>query len=232
MKRLFYTLITIVVTASALTAQISLGKISPNIKYEGNYSFSASIDMEIDFYNRNGSLQNTLPYNSYYTPDYQHICIKHRNRSTVYQTIFDIPNNSCLIVLGEGKDMSGSAANMKDNSGRELRELPLVKTDQTKNIAGYNCTLYTFDVPEFKGEFWASNEIKLPNDVGIFKASKMAKYYQNVPVQGFILEITSTTPRGRKTVMKTLKLHNSSDYSVNIPENFGMAINKVDYYEL
>lgn len=212
-------------------AQIDLSKKIPGIKYEKRYSFTTGINMEIEFYNKKGKLQTSIPYTSYYTPDYQYICIRHQQRNTVYQTLFDLPNNNCLIILGEGDQMMGSAAVMKDNKGRSLKELPLVKTDETKKILGYLCTRYTFDVKEFSGEMWATNEIKLPNDVGILKASKTGKYYEKIPFNEFVMEITSTTPKEKKTVMKTTAFFDAKPYTINIPEEFGAAINKIDYYD-
>ena len=212
-------------------AQIDLSKKIPGIKYEKSYHFTSGIDMEIEFYNKKGNLQTTIPYTSYYTPDYQYICIRHQQGNTVYQTLFDLPNNNCLIILGDGDQMMGSAAVMKDKEGRELKELPLVKTDETKEIAGYVCTRYTFDVKEFSGEMWTTTEVKLPNDVGILKASKTGKYYEKIPIDEFVMEITSVTPKGKKTVMKTTALSDKKPYDIKIPDEFGTAINKIDYYD-
>ncbi|MBN2262017.1 MAG: hypothetical protein JW735_03830 [Prolixibacteraceae bacterium] len=212
-------------------AQIDLSKKIPGIKYQSSYTFDAVIEMQIDFYSPKGKLQESIPYYGHYTNDYQYINIKHKRGNTVYQTLFDIPNNNCLIILGEGEQVMGSASVMKDNSGRTLKELNLLKTNEEKSIAGKNSTKYTFDVPEFKGEMWITQQVKLPNDVGILKASKMGKYYQQLSVDGFVMEITSITPKGRKTVMKTLGFNSSKPLTVTIPEEFGRAINKIDYYE-
>lgn len=212
-------------------AQMDLSKKVPGINYESNYKFDAEMEMEMEFYSKKGSHQMTIPYKSYYSNDYQNICIKILRGNSVYQTLFDMPNNNCLILLGEGENMQGSAAVMKDNEGRELRELPLTKTNKTKTILNYSCTLYTFNTEKISGEIWATESINLPNDVGVLKASKMGKYFENVPVEGFILEITSITEKGKKTVMKTTALHKNKTHEVTIPEEFGVALNKIDYYD-
>ena len=212
-------------------AQIDLSKKIPGIKFEKNYHFTAGIDMEIDFFDKKGKLRTTIPYSSYYTSDYQYICIKHQQGNTIYQTLFDLPNNNCLIILGEGDQIMGSSSVMKDNEGRILKELPLSKTDETKEICGKPCTKYTFEVEEFKGELWATLEIKLPNDVGIFKVSKTGKYYEKLPINDFVMEITSITPKGKKTTMKTKALFDNRAYNITIPDEFGAAINKIDYYD-
>lgn len=217
--------------AISSAAQIDLSKKIPGIKYQSQYTFDAVIDMQIDFYSPKGKLQESIPYYGHYTNDYKHINIKHKRGNTVYQTLFDLPNNNCLIVLGEGNQVMGSASVMKDNSGRTLKKLNLIITNEVKIIAGKTATKYTFDVPEFQGEMWITQQVKLPNDVGILKASKMGKYYQQLSVDGFVMEITSLTPKGRKTVMKTLGFNSKKSLSLTIPEDFGRAINKIDFYE-
>lgn len=214
----------------SLNAQLDLSKKIPGIKYESSYNFDSEIEMEMDFFKKNGKHQMTIPYKSYFSNDYNYICIKILRGSTVYQTLFDLPNNNCLILLGEGKSLQGSAAVMKDNEGRELRELPLTKTNKTKEILGYECTLYTFNTSKINGEIWTTTAIDFPNDVGVLKASKMGIYYEKVPVDGFVLEITSTTTRGKKTVMKTTAIHKNKAHNINLPNEMGVAINKIDYY--
>lgn len=230
MKRKITLALAILLVALSGKAQLDLSKKIPGIKYEKNYAFDNQLTMEIDFYTKKGSLQTTIPYTSYFTNDFQHIDIKHQQGNTVYHTLFDLPNNNCLILLGEGNQMMGSASVMKDNSNRELKELPMTKTGDTKKILGQTCTKYTFDVPEFNGEMWITTQVALLNDVGVLKASKMGKYYQKIPVKGFVMEITSVTPKGKKTVMRTTSLKEKSSYTVKIPDDFGAAINKIDYY--
>jgi hypothetical protein len=60
----------------------------------------------------------------------------------------------------------------------------------------------------------------------------MNQFYEDVPVKGFVLEITSVNKRGMKTVMRTTALPHDIDVTVTIPEEFGRAINKVDYYDM
>jgi hypothetical protein len=79
---------------------------------------------------------------------------------------------------------------------------------------------------------WVTTQVNLPNKVGVLKASQMNQFYEDVPVEGFVLEITSINKRGMKTVMRTTALPHDIDVTVNIPEEFGKAINKVDYYDM
>jgi hypothetical protein len=231
MKRIHITFFLVIFTFG-LYAQIDLSKKIPGIKYESSYTFSKAIDMEMAFFNKKGKLRMAIPYWALYNPGFKHFNIKHKRGSTVYQTIFDMPNNNCLIVLGEGDQVTGSASVMKDNEGRELKTLPLTKTDETRSILGKKCTKYTFDVERFSGEMWVTTQVNLPNKVGVLKASQMNQFYEDVPVEGFVLEITSINKRGMKTVMRTTALPHDIDVTVTIPEEFGRAINKVDYYDM
>lgn len=212
-------------------SQIQLNLSIKGIKYEDKYEFDAGLDMEMVFYSKKGAHRMTIPYESYYSNNLNYLCIKILRKNTVYQTLFDFPNNNCIIILGEGSNMQASSAVMKDNEGRDLNKLPLTKTTQTKEILGYKCVKYTFQSDKFDGEIWATNQIELPNDVGILKASKMGKYFEDTPVEGFILEITSITRNGLKTVMKTTEIHKNKNYSITLPNDVGSAINKIDYYD-
>lgn len=221
----------LVLLSSSSIAQLDLSKKIPGIKYEENYEFDSSIEITMDFYSKKGAHQMTIPYASYFTNDYNHFCIKILRGNSVYQTLFDMPNNNCLILLGEGENVQGSAAVMKDNTDRILKELPLIKTTKSKEVLGYNCNLYTYSTEKINGEIWATTELDLPNDVGVLKASKMGKFYEKIPVDGFILEIISTTKKGKKTVMKTTAFHKEKSHKISIPKDFGVAINKIDYYD-
>lgn len=227
----FLTICLLTLLSLNTSAQLDVSKHIPGIKYESSYTFDTCTEMEIDFYNKKGKLQMTIPYWAFYHSDFQIINIKHQRGNTVYQTIFDLPNNNALIVLGDEKEVMGSASVLKDNDGRELKTLELKPTDETKTILGFTCQKFTFDAPEFYGEFWITNEVKdLPNDVGILKASKMGKYYPKISAEGFVMEITSFTPKGKQTVMRTTGLKIPRKSHLEIPEDFGVAINKIDYY--
>lgn len=228
-RKLMLILLTLSIAVGA-AAQIDLSTKIPGIKYEKKYEFDNQLTMEIDFFNKKGSLVSTIPYTSYFTSNFQYIDIKHQQGNTVYHSLFDLPNNNCLIILGDGNQMMGSAAVMKDNSSRDLKELPMTNTGETKKILGQSCIKYTFDVPEFSGEMWITTQVPLLNDVGVLKASKMGKYYQKLSAIGFVMEIISLTPKGKKTIMRTTSLNETSTYKVTIPEDFGSAINKIDYY--
>jgi hypothetical protein len=217
-------------TSNSLFAQLDLSKKIPGIQYESSYNFTAGIEMEMEFYDRKGKHDMTIPYFSFYNSDFSHFVIKHIRKGSVYQIIFDMPNNNCLILMGEGDQPYGSAAAMKDRDGKQLKALELKDTGETKIICGYTCTGYTFEAKEFKGEMWLTNELELPNDVGVLKASKTGAYYQELSAPGFVMEITSITPKGKKTVMKTTAIRPDVHYSIEIPETIGKAINKLDYY--
>jgi len=224
------TLVSLLCLVLITNAQFQLKVNIPGIKYEDNYSFDASVEMDMEFYSKKGSLRSTIPYETYYSEDYKYICV-HIKRGSSYQTLFDFPNNNCLILLGDGNNLQANAAVMKDKKERTLNKLPLTKTDKTKVILGYTCNQYTFNVDKFYGEIWATSAINLPNDVGVLKASKMGKYYEDVPLEDFILEITSTTPNGLKTIMKTKAIHKNKKHKINIPSECSKAVNKIDYYD-
>lgn len=217
--------------SSQLFSQIQLQANVPGIKYEKQYEFDAEIGMDMIFYNKKGAHRMTIPYVSNYSNDKNYICIKILRKNSVYQTLFDFPNNNCLILLGEGESMNATSAVMKDNEGRDLRTLPLTRTEKKKDILGYHCHQFTFNTDRFHGEIWVTKDLDLPNDVGLLKASKMGKFYEDIPVDGFVLEITSITPKGLKTEMKTTSINPDKKHTVTLPAEVGPAINKIDYYD-
>lgn len=222
---------TFIFTTNA-TAQIDVSKHIPGIDYASNYSFNKCNRMEIQYFTKKGKPRMTMPYKIFYSDDFEVIDIWFQRGSMISQTLIDFPANNLLIIYGEGNNISGSAAAMKDREKKKFKKLPLEKTDETKDILGHKCNKYTMKTDEFTGEIWATKSINhLPNKTGIWKASKTEMYYQTIPDIGFIMEITSFNPKGQKTVMKTLELEAETNYGVNIPEEFGIAINKVDYYK-
>lgn len=212
-------------------SQTDLNKGKSGDIYQSQYRFTASISMEMSFYDKKGALREIIPYESIYTSDFRQFSLINKRGNAVYQSLFDIPRNYCLIIVGQGDQLMGSLALMKDNSSKLMKTLTLIPTEETKTIAGLLCSKFTFNVAEFSGEMWLSEEIDLSNEVGVFKVSKTSKYYQQLSAKGFVMEITSVTPKGKKTVITTTALEPSKETVIRIPDTFGTSLNTIDYYD-
>ena len=71
----------------------------------------------------------------------------------------------------------------------------------------------------------------MPNDLGVFRAAKMAALHNTLSVPGFVMEMTTQDSTGAKTVMSTVSLKNAENYTVNLKSaDMQTAINTVNYY--
>ena len=70
-----------------------------------------------------------------------------------------------------------------------------------------------------------------PNDVGVFRACKMAALHNTLSANGFVMEMTTEDAKGGKTLMTTVSLQNAEKYTLDLKGvDMNTAINKVNYY--
>lgn len=228
MKTLLFILISLSLLSKITSGQNEMEK---GEKLQQIFHFSASISMEANFYDKNEKLIQTTPFETFISHDFQQSCIRQLRSKTMYETIFDQAANKCYILIREGENSMGSVAEMKDRSVKRPKTLPLEATGGRKQVAGFECSQFRFETDEFSGELWITQELDWPNEAGVFKVSKMGKYYQQINPQGFILEITTITPKGKKTRITTNEVKPAAGNTIKLPEELGKAINKVDYDE-
>lgn len=228
MKTLLFILISLSLLSKISSGQHELEK---GEKLQQIFHFSAAIAMEANFYDKNEKLIQTTPFETLFSHDFQQSCIRQLRGKTMYETIFDQAANKCYILIREGENSMGSVAEMKDRSAKKPKILPLEATGERKQVAGFECSKFRFATDEFSGELWITQALDWPNEAGVFKVSKMGKYYQQIDVQGFILEISTITPKGKKTRITTYEVKPVAGNTIKLPEGLGRAINKVDYDE-
>jgi hypothetical protein len=124
-----------------------------------------------------------------------------------------------------------NAGGFKYPDASELKRLDIVATSESKKILGYDCKKYTYTYKKIFGEVWITDQVKLSNDLGVFRACKMEALHNTLSVQGFVMEMTTEDAKGGKTLMKTILLMNDEKYIVDLKGvNMSTAINKVNYY--
>ncbi|MBK7031411.1 MAG: hypothetical protein IPH45_20450 [Bacteroidales bacterium] len=112
-----------------------------------------------------------------------------------------------------------------------MKQLTLIPTDENKLIANLKCRKYTYTHKKIFGEVWLTEDVKLSNDIGVFRACKMAALHNTLSVPGFVMEMTTEDDRGGKTLMKTISLQKDETYSLDLKGvEMSKAINKVNYY--
>ncbi|MFO7615826.1 MAG: hypothetical protein R6V75_01090 [Bacteroidales bacterium] len=231
------------------TIQLPAQKITaPGVKWKDSYTFDRHNEMKVDFYGRDQKLIRTLVYRTWYRQEGKEVVTtesglhipKHDYlveldapaKGNDTQTIFDMTNEVAIQIFGSDLDEPMyNAGRFKFPEGSEIKRLQLVATEETRTIAGYLCSKYTYTYKAITGSVWITKEVTLPNDFGIFRAAKMSALHNTLSDEGFILEMTSEDARGGKTVMTTVALVQPGSKTITLPrDKVGTAINKVSYF--
>jgi hypothetical protein len=124
-----------------------------------------------------------------------------------------------------------NAGGYKYPAAEDLKRLDIVSTSETKQIAGYTCKKFTYTFKKIFGEVWITDGIQLSNDLGVFRACKMAAKHNTLSESGFVMEMTTEDSGGGKTLMTTVSLLENESYELSLAgKNISVAINKVSYY--
>ena len=239
MKRLFISLTFFLTLTSFAVAQININlpKVTaPGVKWAESYPFDKCNSFKIDFYAKNNELMKTVNYKTYYQSKGADFVVKmlpEKNNGGM-ETILDKTNEVAIQIFGAGvMDTKPyyNAGGFKYPAESDLKKLEMTATTETKKIAGYTCKKYTYTYKKIFGEVWITDDVKLPNDVGVFRAAKMAALHNTLSVSGFVMEMTTEDSRGGKTVMTTLSLMANEKYTINLKGvDMNTALNKVNYY--
>jgi hypothetical protein len=207
---------------------------APVLNWEEVYYFDKCNVFVIEFYAKNNELMQTRNIRIQYQSDGENFMV--RNLSSPgngTETIIDKKNELAIQIFGTGGDAKPmyNAGGFKYPAAEELKKLEVVPAEETKIICGYSCKKYTYTYKKIFGEVWLTDEVKLPNDIGIFRAGKMAALHNTLSVPGFLMEMTTEDAKGGKTLLKTVSLQNDEKYSISLKGvEMSKAINKVNYY--
>ncbi len=225
-KVLFLFLILISVLPSQ--AQIQLKVKMKDLTWNEQYTFAYCNEFDMESYSKNHVLKRTSPTKIYYQNDDQNFLIRLGNS---LETIIDKENEVAVQIMGSGSSAFYNTGAFKYPEENDLKVLELIPTQETKAILGYSCTKYTYTYKKIFGEVWITEELDLPNDVGVFRACKMTALFNTISVPGFVMEMTTENEKGGMNLMKTISLQNPEDYTVNLKGvKMNTAINKVSYY--
>jgi hypothetical protein len=203
------------------------------VKWEQSYSFDKSNAFIIEFYAKNNELMQTRDIKIYYQSAGDNFDVKYNSKNNFSETILDKKNEVAIQIygMGAGTEPMYNAGGYKYPSAEELKQLQIVPTEETKQILGYSCKKYTYTYKKIFGEVWLTDQVTLPNDIGIFRAGKMAALHNTLSVPGFVLEMTTEDEKGGKTLMKTVSLQNADNYTVDLKDvKMSVAMNKVNYF--
>lgn len=229
---------TIILTAillafSTVHAQFQIK--TPGVKWEESYSFDKCNEFQMEFYSKNQELMRTMKYKTYYQSSGDNFLVKlvTDGRGNEMQTILDKKNEVAIQIIGAGANTEPfyNTGGYKFPADEDLKKLEILPTSETREILGLTCKKYTYTYKKIFGEVWITDQIDLSNDLGIFRAAKMAALHNTLSVGGFVMEMTTEDAKGGKTLMKTVSLKNNENYTIDLKGvKMNTAINKVNYF--
>jgi hypothetical protein len=229
MKRVLLFLVVILII-STVHAQLK----APGVKWDETYTFDKCNILKVEAYAKGNELMRTFDYKTHYQSNGENFSIvvtnpKGKDRQ---ETLIDKKHEVAIQTYKSGDTyMMSNAGGYKMPAEADLKKLDLVPTNETKQVAGHNCKKYTYTYKKIFGECWITDEVKLSNDYGIFRAAKMAAIHNTLSVGGFVMEMTTEDARGGKTLMTTISLSNNESYTADYKKvEMTTAINKVNYF--
>ena len=220
-------------TLSLLLASAGLPLNPSGLQWEEVYNFDKSNAFVMEFYAKNNELMRTVNIKTWYQSDGENFAVNMLVKGSGTETVIDKKNELAIQIfgMGEGAVPMYNAGGYKYPAAEDLKKLDLVPTDVTKEIIGYACKKYTYTYKKIFGEVWLTDQVVLPNDIGVFRACKMAAKHNTLSVPGFVMEMTTEDENGGKTLMKTVSLQNDEKYSINLKDvEMSVAVNKVNYF--
>jgi hypothetical protein len=225
MKRLLL-IITVLLLSITMRAQTG-------VKWDEKYNFDRCNKFKIEFYAKNNELMRTDLCVTFYQSNGENILFRSITQSkNINETLVDKKNMIGLQIYSAGTPNAYyNAGGYKFPVGDELKKLDLVPASETKQIAGYSCNKFTYTFKKITGEVWITNDLDMTNDLGAFRACKMAAKHNTLSEPGFVMEMTTEESGGGKTLMTTVSLFNEEDYTLDLSgKTINTAINKVNYY--
>lgn len=225
--------IVLLIFAFSIKAQLTLK--APGVKWDASYSFDRCNLFKMEMYAKNNELMRSYRFQTCFQSDGDNFIVRTITevKGNGMETLFDKKKEIAIQMIGTGGGAKPyyNAGGYKFPAEADLKRLEIVPTTETKQIAGFNCKKYTYTFKKIFGEVWITDEIKLKNDLGVFRACKMQALHNTLSVEGFVMEMTTEDSRGGKTLMTTVSLQNQENYTVDFKDvEMNTAINKVNYY--
>lgn len=232
MKKL---IIIVLVMFSVISSFGQLQIKTPGVKWDENYSFDKCNVFQVEAYAKNNELMRTMHFKTYYQTGGENFLVKlvMEGKGNGMETVLDKKNEVAIQMMGTGGGTVPfyNAGRFKYPTDSEIKRLEIISTTETKEILGFTCKKYTYTYKKIFGEVWITDQIDLSNDLGIFRAAKMAAIHNTLSVGGFVMEMTVEDAKGGKTLMKTMALKTAENYTINLKDiQMNTAINKVNYF--
>lgn len=229
----FALLIVLSVFLNAANGQPSLK--APGVKWDSSYSFDLCNEFRMEMFAKNNELMRTVRFKTWYQSEGENFLVKTLTevKGNGMETILDKKNEVAIQIMGSGGGAIPfyNAGGYKFPAEADLKRLEIIPSPETRQIAGKNCKRYTYTYKKIFGDVWITDEVKMKNDLGVFRACKMQALHNTLSAEGFVMEMTVEDSRGGKTIMTTISLRNTESYTINLAGvSMNTAINKINYY--
>jgi len=175
------------------------------VKWEEKYAFDRCNTFKIEFYVSHTELKKTVLFATYYQTAGDAFCVRSDvgNKGNGLDTIIDRKNSVGIqrFGLGPGGSARYNAGAYKMPAPADLKQLALVPASETRDILGFPCKKFTYTYKKIFGEVWLTDKVPLDNDLGVFRACKMAALHNTLSVPGFVMEMTTEDEGGGRTLM-------------------------------
>ena len=231
--RKFFVLVMVMFVSGSSFGQLSLK--APGVKWEPSYSFDKCNVFKMEAYAKNNELMRTFNFKTYYQSGGDNFIVKTitEKMGNGMETVLDLKNEVAIQIIGSGGGAKPfyNTGGFKYPAEADLKRLEIVPTSETKQIAGFTCKKYTYTFKKIFGEVWLTDQVKMKNDLGVFRACKMQALHNTLSVEGFVMEMTTEDSRGGRTLMTTVSLQNPEKYTVDLTGvDMNTAVNKINYY--
>jgi GLPGLI family protein len=224
---LVMTMFAVILTSAQLMA--------PTLNWDESYNFDKCNSFKMEIYAKNNELMGTKQVKTYYQSNGENFAVKFMTdkKGNGMETVIDKKNEVAIQMFGTGGGATPmyNAGGFKYPEAKDLKKLEIVPTTETKQILGYTCKKYTYTYKKIFGEVWLTDQVSLSNDIGVFRACKMAAIHNTLSVNGFVMEMTTEDAGGGRTLMITVSLRIDEKYTYNFKGvEMTKAMNKVNYY--
>lgn len=221
----------LILASAGINAQMK----ASGIKWDESYTFDKCNHFQIEFYASGNELMRTVQFATNYQSGGENFMVRTLtgSKGSGMETVIDKKNEVAIQLFGTGGGAvpTYNAGGFKYPEAEDLKKLELAATEETRDILGYPCKKYTYTYKKIFGEVWLTDQITLPNDIGVFRACKMAALHNTLSVPGFVMEMTTGDAKGGRTLMKTVSLQQDEKFVVDFRGvEMKKAVNKVNYF--
>lgn len=218
---------------------LGIGKVKVN--YETNYSYTGLMKSKVELYEK-GSLNGTMISDTWFDPANMNVAIEMsgadgkeaKKQVAAAGTVICDMVNKVLIMLTENENgKSGIISPIPDSvlvekpaSAEETDgDYKVVKTGNTREIAGYKCDEYEVTHGKDLFRMWTTKNIDFKLNKKTMRQSGMPKYYSKIPDLGAVLASEEYSNNVIVTKTEVLEIDKNRSHSVSTEGYQLMQIN-------